>query len=121
MSDFQSLNQSATDYCDIFSGIPKLVRLYQASKLEVGSRLDIACEIDCSPVAGCSVTWYFEGVAVDTDNDKYNISSDGLLHLLSLPQPGREDLGQYACVLSSRFSTSEDSRTLTVTLPGTHH
>ena len=106
-------------YVALHSALPRLVRLYQSSKLEVGSPLDIECEIDCSPVAGCSVTWYFEGVAVDPEGGKYDISSvDGLVHRLSLEDPGKEDLGRYACVLRSRFSTTEDSMTITVTIPG---
>lgn len=77
------------------------------------------CEIECSPVAGCSVTWYFEGVRIDPEKDhKYEISSDGLVHILSLGEPGREDLGQYACVLKSQFGTTKNSRTVTVSLPG---
>jgi hypothetical protein len=110
-------NESAYHQLSIYP-LPRLVRLYQSSKLEVGSPLDIECEIDCSPVAGCSVTWYFEGVAVDPEGGKYDISSvDGLVHRLSLQDPGKEDLGRYACVLRSRFSTTEDSMTITVTIP----
>ena len=102
-----------------FSGIPRLVRLYQASA--TGSRLDIACEIDCSPISRCTVVWYFESRAVDPETSKYDTSSDGSVHLLSVQQPGEGDLGRYACVLRSQFSEEEedDRRTITVALPGT--
>ena len=98
---------------------PRLVRLYQATQLKVGSQFKLVCQIDCSPIASCSVIWYFKGVIIDPEKDhKYEISSDGLLHNLTLEEPGREDLGQYACVLKSQFGTTEDSQTITVTLPG---
>lgn len=104
----------------LHSAVPRLVRLYQSSKLEVGSPLDLVCEIDCSPIAGCSVTWYFNEVPVDPGDGKYRISSpvDGPVYRLSLQDPGKEDLGRYACVLTSQFSKTEDSMTITVTIPG---
>ena len=65
--------------------------------------------------------WYFESRAVDPESPKYDTSSDGSVHLLSVQQPGEGDLGRYACVLRSQFSEEEedDRRTITVTLPGT--
>ena len=68
------------------------------------------------------MTWYFEAIAVDPEGGKYRITSaaDGLVHQLSLQDPGKEDLGRYSCVLTSQFSKTEDSMTITVTIPGMH-
>ena len=84
----------------------------------MGSQLDLVCEIECCHVPACSATWYFGTVAIDDGNSEYRLGSeDGLVHVLTLLNPG-EVLGQYHCILRSPFSTSIDNRTITLTLPG---
>ena len=95
------------------------MRLYQASKLEAGSRLDLRCEVDCCRASVCSVSWYFEAVEIDHGDTNYEISSEEeLVHVLSVVNPGRGSLGRYFCVLRSPLRETPDKRTLTVTLPG---
>ena len=103
--------------------VPSLVRLYQASSLE-GPQLDLKCEIDCCRVSTtCSVSWYFEGEEIDTRDSRFSISTEdeGLVHVLSVANPGVRDLGRYFCVLRSPLRDAPDKETVTITYPGVYH
>jgi len=95
---------------------PTIVHLYQAS--ELGSRLALVCEVDCSSFLACSVSWLYNGLAIDHTNPMYVVSSNGSIHNLSVLQPGEGEVGKYTCVLSSRFHVVEDSKTIQLVLPG---
>jgi hypothetical protein len=101
--------------------VPSLVRLYQASSLE-GPQLDLKCEIDCCRVSTCSVSWYFEGEEIDTRDSRFRISTEdeGLVHVLSVANPGVRDLGRYFCVLRSPLRDAPDKETVTITYPGVY-
>ena len=100
----------------LLPGQPTIVHLYQAS--ELGSRLTLVCEVDCSPVLACSVSWLYNGLDIDhTNPTMYTVSSNGSIHNLSVLQPGEGEVGKYTCVLRSRFEV-EDSKTVQLVLPG---
>ena len=82
--------------------------------------MDLKCEIDCCRLSTCSVSWYFEGEEIDTRNTRYHTSSEGrgLVHVLSVDEPGMRDFGRYFCVLRSPLREGPDRRTITITVPG---
>jgi hypothetical protein len=84
--------------------------------------LDLKCEIDCCRVSTCSVSWYFEGEEIDTRDSRFRISTEdeGLVHVLSVANPGVRDLGRYFCVLRSPLRDAPDKETVTITYPGVY-
>ena len=95
------------------------MRLYHSSPLEE-SPLELKCEIDCCRVSLCSVSWYFEGEEIDTQDKRYRISSsdDGLVHVLTVVNQGMRESGKYFCVLRSPLRSTPDKKTQTITPPG---
>lgn len=81
-------------------------------EINVGNAVKFECEVDEAPEV--SFAWYKDGHQVH-EGHKYTIISRSRTSCLQIPQPIKEDSGEYTCKVSNQHGSDQCSAPLTVT------